>query len=193
MAGTDRHRNLIRRRRIGVAAGLLALLWSLTFWSWVVSPSAADPEGYVEASDAVVLFVGGRGERLETALALIDDELASALVIPNGLTPEWPAANEVCRAADPGVEVFCPTPDPDDTRGEARAIAALAEAEGWDFVTYVTSDYHVARAGQRLDACFDGRIQAVSADSDLGAVTWWRRALREWVGNAVVRTVDRGC
>ena len=193
MARTDRLRNLTRRQRVALSLGFLAASWLVTFWAWVVAPPAADPDGYVEASDAVVMFVGRRGERLEAALELMADGVGTALVIPNGLATEWPAGNEVCQATNLDFEVFCPEPDPDNTRGEARLIAALAEAEGWRSLVFVTSDYHVTRAGRLLESCFDGRVQAVAADSDLGATTWLRRAVREWFGNVAVRTVDRGC
>ena len=184
---------MTRRQLVVVIGCVTALSGLFTFWHWILSPATTDPGGDVEVADAVVMFVGGRGERLETALDLLDDGVAPALVIPNGLTPEWPAANEICGADDLAFDVFCPVPDPDTTQGEARLIAGLADTEGWDSVIYVTSDYHVARAGHFLDECFDGRIRAVSADSDLGATTWLRRAVREWVGNLVVRTIDRGC
>ena len=184
----------MNRRWVGAGVGgLLAVIGVLTFWLWIVSPPTTDLDGHVEVADAVVLFVGGRGERLDMALDLLDDEVAPALVIPNGWAPEWPAANEVCASTDRSFEVFCPVPDPDNTRGEAQLIAAMAQERGWDSLLYVTSDYHIARAGHLLDECFDGRIRAVSADSDLGGFGWLRQAAREWVGNVVVRSIERGC
>lgn len=101
--------------RVGVATARL-FVW----------PSAGSPT----SADAVVIFAGGRGERLARAQQLMADGLASNLVVPNGTAPEWPAGNTACREDRP-YAVFCPVPDPDTTQGEARAIAGLAQARGW--------------------------------------------------------------
>lgn len=180
------------RRQLIVSIGCLLVVTGLfTFWRWTIAPPVTAATDVGDA-DAVVMFVGGRGERLETALGLVRDGVSGVLVIPNGTVSEWPAANELC-AGEFDFEVVCPRPDPDNTRGEARLIAELAATHDWDRVVYVTSDYHVARAGYLLDACTDVSIAGVEASSDLGPVGWVRRALREWVANAAVRTVDRGC
>lgn len=45
------------------------------------------PTDDVDTVDAVVIFAGGRGERLERAEKLMDEGVAPVLVIPNGLAP----------------------------------------------------------------------------------------------------------
>lgn len=160
-------------------------------WRWIVAPVTTDADA-MESADAVVLFVGGRGERLEAALDLMERDVAEVLVIPNGFGPAWPDADEVCRE---GVEfeVICPVPDPNTTRGEARTIGALADERGWDSVVMVTSTYHVERARLMLGRCFDGEITAVDATPDLTVWDWVTRINHEWFGHLHARVIARGC
>jgi uncharacterized SAM-binding protein YcdF (DUF218 family) len=116
----------------------------------------------VRPVDAVVLFVGGRGERLALAEELMGDGVAPNLVIPNGLVAEWPEGNRACTEDRP-YEVYCPRPEPDNTVGEARAIAALAREESWATVLVVTSTYQLSRAGLLLGRCFEGEVLTVGA------------------------------
>jgi uncharacterized SAM-binding protein YcdF (DUF218 family) len=153
-----------------------------------VWPSAGSPT----SADAVVIFAGGRGERLARAERLMADGLASNLVIPNGTAPEWPAGNSACREERP-YAVFCPLPEPDTTRGEARAIADLAQARGWTRVIVVTSSYQLTRADLHLGRCFDGDIQRVRAVPGLSALAWARRVAHELLAWTQAMTIERGC
>jgi uncharacterized SAM-binding protein YcdF (DUF218 family) len=160
-------------------------------WRWTVGP-ATTPVDAVEPADAVVLFVGGRGERLTTARELLERGVADVLVIPNGYGPDWPEADEICRAAT-DLEIICPVPEPNNTRGEAHAIATLAAERGWDRLVVVTSTYHVARARLMLERCFDGEVVAVGADPDLSFGDWLSRVNHEWFGHLHARTISRRC
>jgi uncharacterized SAM-binding protein YcdF (DUF218 family) len=175
-------------RRI-VVVGVVALVaFGLITARFFVWPSADSPE----AADAVVLFAGGRGERLALAEQLMARKLAAHLVIPNGTVPEWPAGNRACTDDRP-YEVHCPTPEPDTTRGEARAIAALAERNGWTRLLVVTSSYQLVRAGLLLGRCFEGEIRRVRAQPALSALDWLQRVRHEWLAWAHAMTVERGC
>jgi uncharacterized SAM-binding protein YcdF (DUF218 family) len=143
-------------------------------------------------ADAVVMFVGGKGERLDTALRLVRAGIATNLVIPNGTKPTWPQANRLCSGGT-SFKVWCPTPDPDTTRGEARAIAALAKQQGWRHVAAVTSRYHVARARLLLSRCFSGDIDPVAAGPGLTLPRYAARVSHEWAGMAEALLVNRGC
>ena len=142
--------------------------------------------------DAIVLFAGGRGERLELAEQLIDAGIASDLVIPNGLAPEWPEGNRACTEDRP-YEVHCLRPDPDTTVGEARAIGALARDASWDTVLVVTSSYQVSRAGLLLGRCFDGDVLTVRARPNLGWLAWARRIGHEWLAWSRAVVLERSC
>ena len=146
----------------------------------------------VRRVDAVVVFAGGRGERLARAEQLMENGAAANLVVANGLAPEWKAGNRACTERRRYV-VFCPTPKPDTTRGEARSVAALAAARGWGDVAVVTSRYQLARAGLLLSRCFDGEVLTVAADPSLGPLDWARRLGHEWFGWGRAVAVDRHC
>ena len=145
-----------------------------------------------EHADAVALFVGGRGERLDTALRLVRAGVATNLVIPNGTVSTWPQANRYCRGHH-SFEVYCPSPSPDNTRGEARAIAAEAHKHGWKSVLIVTSTYHVTRARLLLTRCYKGKISAVKAGPGLTPGRYAQRVAHEWAGLAEAVTVARTC
>jgi uncharacterized SAM-binding protein YcdF (DUF218 family) len=139
-------------------------------------------------ADAVVTFRGGRGERLDTAVGLMQAGVAKHLVIPGGMEPSWPQANRLCRGRA-SFDVDCPNPDVGTTRGEARAIAAIAAREGWDHVVVVTSTYHVTRARVLLSRCFGGKVDAVG----LTITRFVSRVTHEWAGMAEAMLVNNGC
>lgn len=184
--------------------GSLTLGAALALWlgvRWTVLPATVEPDR-VEPADAVVVFAGSF-ERLPVALELMAAGRAPVLVLPNGNRDGWPEANRLCQGRSAGAiatvgdhrfEVTCPVPDPVTTRGEARAIAALAAERGWDSLIAVTSTYHIARAEMLLERCFPGRIQPVAAGTGgLEGARWWRAARHELAGHLGYRVILRGC
>jgi uncharacterized SAM-binding protein YcdF (DUF218 family) len=178
-----------RRLRVGLVAGAAILVVVLAATARLFIWPSTDAIG---RADAVVIFVGGRGERLELAERLMGDAVANHLVIPNGHAPEWPDGNAAC-VEHRRYEVHCPVPDPDNTRGEARAIAALAEAQGWDTLIVVTSTYHLSRSRLLLDRCFEGEILAARARPVLGVPGWTSRIGHEWVAWTTAVAAHRTC
>ncbi|MQA88163.1 MAG: YdcF family protein [Streptosporangiales bacterium] len=174
-------------RRIGIALLLVAVVFLAATARLFLWPSSASPG----RADAVVLFAGGRGERLEQATVLIRAGVASRLVISNGWDPVWPQANRLCRDW-PGVQVYCPKPRPDTTQGEARTIAALARQHGWRSLVLVTSSYHVQRARLWLRRCHQGEVHVVAARPRASpALVRW--VGYEWVAFVSALTVRRHC
>lgn len=186
-ARQQRRRNFLGRIFLG-----FALIVAVAFWRWTISPSST-PASSVASADAVVMFVGGRGERLLQAAELMNAGVADTLVIPNGTVEGWPDANRFCREQVPNIRVICPTPYPDDTRGEARVIAELAQVEGWDRLVMVTSEYHVSRARLKLKRCFDGELTTVAAKEADSLATAAGRNVREMLGHIEARLFERGC
>lgn len=178
----------VRRRRVAGVVVLVAFLFAVATVRLFLRPST----DAVRPVDAVVLFAGGRGERLILADHLMGNGVAPNLVIPNGMAPEWPAGNRACTETR-HYHVYCPRPDPDTTQGEARAIAELAERERWRTVLVVTSTYHVARAGLLLDRCFDGEVLTVAATPRMGTLAWASRLRHEWFAWTRAVVLNRGC
>lgn len=178
---------MIRRAFVLLLAAVLVLgsvaVGRLFLWPATRTPATAD---------AVVMFVGGKGERLSTALRLVQSGVADRLVIPNGNKPTWPQANALCRGTH-DFKVFCPTPDPDTTRGESRAIGALAHAQGWRHLVMVTSTYHVTRARILLSRCFGGSIDAIAAEPGLAVPRHASRIAHEIAGLGEAMLVNSGC
>ncbi len=138
---------------------LLALLLGV-----VAVPLTLVPETVAVPSDAdvVVVFAGGRGERLAAAKGIMDREVGapgSLLAISNGEAPEWPEANELCGTAGRDYSVVCFEPEPNTTRGEARAVAELAAAVRGERVAIVTSTYHATRARLLTERCLPEGVE----------------------------------
>lgn len=175
------------RRWIAVALLCFALLLAATA-ALFVWPASSHP-GQV---DAVVLFAGGRGERLDAASGLMDEEVAPVLVISNGNAPEWPQANVLCGRSEP-YRVLCPDPEPDTTRGEARMAGSLAKGEEWHSVALVTSTYHATRAGLLLRRCFDGEVHVVGAAPRQSVLRTLQLAAFEWPATLRSWLIQRDC
>jgi len=140
--------------------------------------------------DAVVVLAGERN-RLGAGLDAVRRSGASTLVISNGTTHGWRAANRLCGAVQP-TRVLCPSPRTDDTRGEARMIAGLVRANGWRSIAVVSSNYHVMRAGMLVDRCTTARVRAWSAPAHRWSPGAWVAAVLEWPKLALA-AVRRSC
>ena len=165
---------------------------------WFIAPAASPPD----RADAVVVLLGGHGERLERGLEVMDDGVADTLVLEIDDWPwrEWRAVmpfclEEVAEELDVDFaygfdyEIVCIVPDPTTTRGEARTISALAEERGWESLAVVTSDYHVHRARIHFERCFGGTVHPVAADAPFSP----NQLAREWGGTLQAQLTDRSC
>jgi uncharacterized SAM-binding protein YcdF (DUF218 family) len=182
----------MRRGRLRPLVVLLAVvavaLAGLTYPLFVF-PSTDEPG----RADAVVVFAGGDGERQEGGARLVREGVAPVLVISDGGEPDGPRAG-LCRERPPGLRLYCFTPDPATTRGEARRFAELADREGWRSLVLVTSNYHVLRAGLLLERCYDGRVRRVGTPlrNDHSWETG-KQLAGEWLAVGAALTLTRSC
>ena len=167
--------------------GVVLVAWIVATVRLVFVPTEDD----VGKADAVVVLAGSKHERLDRGLELVRDGVAPVLVISDGFDPQQPRANRLCREGGNGFTVTCFTPDPDSTRGEARKVAELASARGWQRVLLVTSRFHVTRARMLFDRCTDADVDAVGVDYPLTSVP--TAIAGEWVKLGLSSTVARGC
>lgn len=168
-----------------VAIGVLAAVLSYT---WFINPTTESVET-VGIADAVVVFAGG-GERIETAIELMERGVAPNLVIPNGRSDDI-EDRDLCDRAS--FQVFCPDSETIDTMGEAQAIGRLAGERGWSSLIAVTSGYHVHRATHQLGLCHDGPVQVVASDRSIDRDDLVATMVHEWVGTIAAMTVQRAC
>lgn len=166
--------DLIRRLVAASVAISLASIVGLSIFV-ATAPAPADPIDV----DAVMVHIGGEGERIEAALGLWDEH-AGFLIIPTG--NEWDVDERWCGRDD---RIICRPIHPETTLGEARLLGELVEEYGWRRVATVTTDHHVRRAGILDRRCTDADIVAHSAENDLGPLTLAGKYLHE-IGGLVV-------
>lgn len=171
-------------RRVLAAAALLAVVVA----SLVGAVRMWPQDDLVTAPAAVVVLGGAGAERTELGRDLATEH--GAVLVLSSSAQHFGAQ----LGLDCDVEVVCIDPVPETTRGEARAVAALAAERGWDHVTVATSRHHTSRARLLFRQCLGERVSVVGSTRADG--TWWpgvRGALREAVGALVGVTVQRAC
>ncbi len=158
---------------VGVVAGV-TLLWP------------RDDE--VVAPAAVVVLGGPAAERTALGQALAREHDA---VLVLSASAQWFGRQVGLRCGD---DAQCIDPVPVTTRGEARTVAELARAQGWERVAVATSDHHTGRARVLFRQCLGDGVSVVGAAHSAGS--WWAdayRYAREAVGVAAAITVQRAC
>ena len=132
---------------------------------------------------------------MEFVLDLTRDGIATDIVFASefvGSENVWAArpCNDVRPTNVPANATFrCFEPEPGTTRGEARVLRDLAEAEGWDTVVVVASTDQITRARRLINRCWDGDVRLTGPDhSDPFLI----RALYEW-GSGLKATIRSGC
>lgn len=156
-----------------------ALLWLVFAFQLFVN---VDPLS-VHRTDAVIMLGGAAAERLPVAQQMQRDYGIPVLVLSHTDTPGNTAADAACNSsAFPSAQLLCFRPDEYDTRGEARAIGRIAEANGWKSITVVTSSYHVARAQRLMEQCTTADVQMVNSHPKLSLGQWLRRFVIETGG-----------
>ncbi len=180
----------ISRKRLTLITGAVTCIVGLAVGMLLIRRIAAPTSEVPEQADVVVVLAGGQGERIVRALELMDDEVAPVLLISTG-NERWRGWEEIApRCERPqNYEVLCIRPNPDNTRGEASTIAALAEERGWQSLVLVTSTYHLHRATLNFERCFDGTIHPVEAPFPLSA----NLARHEALGILHAELIERNC
>ena len=137
---------VLRGMTMAVAAAVVVSALALTAWGvFLLQPRGDDPV----RADAVVMLAGADDGRHLYARDLVEAGCADTLLVSNPGGNSEVVARRLCtglsRPAD--AEVVCFSPDPRTTWGEARAVAAIADARGWERVLVVTNKPHTLRAG----------------------------------------------
>ena len=136
----------------------------------------------------VIFVLSGYGDRDHIAEQLVREGRASVVV--RSTTAERAAAGR-CLTGLTDITVICIHPEPYTTRGEARAITALAAEHGWRSMILVTSRDQAWRAGVRVGRCFDGQIY--HAIAELPDNMWPRQLVYQWGATVKAYTTERSC
>jgi uncharacterized SAM-binding protein YcdF (DUF218 family) len=185
VAARERARRLRRPRlprpvRIGLISLLaLLLVWLVGGYFVIVHPKVNRP---THADAIVVLGSVHANGRLTTGFDLANAGLADNMVISVGVTDTKAMKQYACNRNIPKVTIYCFTPDPGTTRGEAEQLRRLASAHGWKKIIVVTSTYHVSRARFVFRRCFAGTIEMVAARKGIGLAQWAYQYVYQSVG-----------
>jgi uncharacterized SAM-binding protein YcdF (DUF218 family) len=161
----------------------LAVLGGGLAFLWFMIPSDDVPR----EPDAVVVLGGAGDERARLGIELAE-RYDARLVLSSNARFFAAAQGAACDR-----DAICFEPVPENTVGEARAVADLAEQYGWDHVTVATSDFHTSRTRFLFRQCLGDRVTVVGASRDDRPRIAPRLLLREAAGVIAGATVERAC
>lgn len=147
---------------MGVVA-LVFLVLPVGVPAWLIFP----PQGTPVPSDAVMVIAGASDGRHELGAQLVEEGISQNFVVsnPGGIKDKVGSAH--CRGADQpkfATGIWCLSPHPVTTTGEALTMGELAEEEGWTVATVVTSRTHARRVHTMFEQCTDLDVTVVYQD-----------------------------
>lgn len=174
---------------------VIATITALT-WRWFLQPLQHTPEQGM--ADAIVVFAGGRGERLDAAIELAESGVAPIIFANTGALP-WPGQNatrELCLRQNLPYQVECVLVEADNTAGEALAYSQIALARDYKRLVVITSESHLTRASFLLSLYHQGEIIRMGSkrhpnDPALLSPTGFKDLIHEWGGLLYAATVER--
>lgn len=137
-----------------------------TLWPVYVRPRT-DPPAH---ADAILVLGGAHDGREQLAMRLAREGYAPRVLFSDPYDNSA-RMNRICHGGY-SFEVRCFDPDPRTTRGEGRAMAAYARAEGWTRVIVVTFTPHISRARYVIGKCWDGEVLFVDPRPELSVFRW---------------------
>jgi uncharacterized SAM-binding protein YcdF (DUF218 family) len=168
------------RRLVPVFAFLLAV-WLV----WAVVLFVVHHDGDPIQADAVVVLQGSK-TRLPLGYRMMQEGYAPLMVISRGSGQKL--EDRLCEG-ETRFEVVCFSAS--STRGEARNVARLARERGLRRLDVVTSQFHVYRAQEIFERCYDGTLRMVGSPQQ-----WWKLPkymLSESAKLAYQGAFSRGC
>jgi uncharacterized SAM-binding protein YcdF (DUF218 family) len=166
------------KRVLIVVEVLLVALVAASLYLFIFVPSAKPKH-----ADAIVVLSSDR-PRYDAGLRLYRQHVAPTLVL------SLPAFEGSGGGRCPRF-ALCFRADPYSTRGEAQAVARLAQKRGWRRIVVVTSRYHLRRARILFRRCTPAELLFVAAPAPTSA--YLTSIPLEWGKMAVQLTAQRGC
>ena len=174
------------RRRTAIVIGSLvgtAVLVVLAGLPVYVFPAVDAPQH----TDVVMVLGNSTPSRVALAERLVAEGYSDTLVISRFNQQRLPVCDE------PQVfTVYCFTPDPFTTQGEARYLGELAAAKGWSSATVITFTPHITRARLIVSRCFTGKLDMV-ADTTPLSIGYWAYQYLYQTGGFIKAALNPGC
>ena len=130
--------------------GVLSVFFSLSLW--IYYPPKEEPY----SSNAVMVIAGYDDGRHSLGADYIESGIAENFVVSNPAGTRDKVGSAYCRGIDRPSKVshsWCVKPKPATTAGEAFAMGALAEEQGWSSATVVTGRTHARRVKTMFEEC----------------------------------------
>ncbi|MCH8611651.1 hypothetical protein [Arsenicicoccus dermatophilus] len=126
-------------------------------------------------SDALVVLGPSVMERTSHAESLMRSGAARTLVI-SAHEADLNRLPDLCqKEVSRPYEVICFDPDPANTQGEARGVAALARRRGWSTLQVITFRPQVLRARVLISRCFPGRVMVLAHEEGYDPTSMFAR------------------
>jgi len=154
------------------------VIWTIGLFGFAGRVDRSTPAADPPVSDGVVALTGASDARIEAAMQLLENGKARRMLV-SGVNPKASRADmrTVAQAqrriydccVDLGYQAT-------DTVGNARETAHWADAEGYNSLILVTSDFHMPRALLELKAAMPDAVITPYPirTTDLDAHHWWR-------------------
>ncbi|AWT56792.1 hypothetical protein D806_058520 [Mycolicibacterium smegmatis MKD8] len=178
---------MMRLRLLGLSVIALFLV-GLLGWPVYVKPRIDS----LRRADAIFVLGGTGTARYTVGLEDALSGLAPRVVFSNPLGSANIWLSDLCNHRRYDFNVSCIEPDPPTTRGEARELRRLADAEGWRSVIVVTYTPHVSRARYIIERCFHGELMFDNSDEYMSPLDWALSYLYQSAGY-VRATLQSGC
>ncbi len=159
-----------RARTILIALVAVVVAIILVGLPLYVFPSTDTPR----KTDVIMVLGPPQPSRIAIAQKLLGEGLSKNLIISvPPLTNRYDNATTItpCRGL-PGVTVYCRTPNPFTTRGEAHILRSLSAKNHWTTATIITFTPHISRARFIVQRCFAGKLTMVADRTPLPLGTW---------------------
>ena len=143
-------------------------------------------------ADAVIALAGSDGDRLRTAVRLVEGGMAPILVVSEAYNLNRHEAERL-RRSDPTFQVIWARPSPENTRGEARMIRRLVDEHGWRRIAVITSKYHLVRARLLINRCVHHEVLMIASNPRESVFARLRHWIHECGGLIDAVVLRRGC
>jgi uncharacterized SAM-binding protein YcdF (DUF218 family) len=153
-----RRADIVRVTIEAIAAVIIVILVDVTISGYLLFTNSKVDE--LEHADAIVVLGGEHDGREEYGIQLAAEGWAPTVVLSNPYLRGDQVMERACQPRE-DIEVICVRPPLLTTRGEAKAVRAMAEERSWEKIIVVSWRYHLPRARLIFRRCYSERRDAI--------------------------------